>query len=279
MLADTVSSILQGHDVPTELIIIDQSVEPHSTLADLKTDRVCDIRYFLTRTIGASRARNAGIAAAQHSILAFTDDDMLATPDWFGNLIQALVNLGSQYAVTGQVLPTAAEVPGGFAPSPKIDETPAVYGGRVGKDVLYSGNMAVYHSSIEKIGGFDERLGPGTAFPAAEDNDFGLRLLEGGYHIAYVPQAMIYHRAWRSERDHIRLRWNYARGQGAFYAKHLCLRDHYMLGRLVNGVKNHAVQCLRRVRHDRNSAHGDAMYILGLLSGVVQWLLTQRTSR
>ena len=96
-----------------------------------------------------------------------------------------------------------------FAPSTKVDTAPAVYHGRLHEDVLYTGNMAMDRSAARAVGVFDERLGPGTSFPSAEDNDFGFRLLEAGYRIVYVPEALLYHRAWRSERDYVRLRWSY----------------------------------------------------------------------
>jgi hypothetical protein len=37
-------SILAGEEVPTELIIVDQSDVPHPTLATFTTDRACDSR-------------------------------------------------------------------------------------------------------------------------------------------------------------------------------------------------------------------------------------------
>ena len=66
---------------------------------------------------------------------------------------------------------------------------PAVYEGRIGTDVLAGGHMATFRSLLRTVGGFDERLGPGLNFPAAEDNDLGFRMLETGYRILYVPEA------------------------------------------------------------------------------------------
>ena len=116
-----------------------------------------------------------------------------------------------------------------------------VYHGRIYKDVLYSGNMALYRTAIDEVGNFDECLGPGTHFPAAEDNDLGFRLLEAGYCIRYVPEAILYHHAWRSQSQVLQLRWAYARGQGAFYAKHLRMGDLYMLRRMLRHLR---LQCL-----------------------------------
>jgi GT2 family glycosyltransferase len=202
---------------------------------------------------------------AQHDILVFTDVDVRVTPTWFGNIVSALVGSAPRSVVTGRVLPTETEKPAGFAPSTKADENPVVYAGRIGEDVLYSNNAAMLRSVINDVGNFDIRLGLGTPFPAAEDCDYGFRLREAGYRIIYVPEAMLYHRAWRNERDYLPLRWSYGYGQGAYYAKYLSLTDRYMLWRMIPHVKNHALVFAWRVRRQRHLAYGDAGYLLGVL--------------
>jgi glycosyltransferase involved in cell wall biosynthesis len=161
LLLDAVESVLAGEQVPSEIILIDQSDVPNPALKQKQEFRGCWIRYHWTDSRGVSVARNAGAMAAQHDVLVFMDDDMIAPSDWFGTLVLALIRLGHRGVVTGQVAPAAA---GGFAPSTKVDPTPALYEGRTGTDILYTGNMALYRATFIEVGGFDERLGPGTAF-------------------------------------------------------------------------------------------------------------------
>jgi GT2 family glycosyltransferase len=278
-LLDTVESVLQGDEVPTELILIDQSDAPHPSLATLKHNRACELRYLWTPSVGVSRARNTGAAAAQHAILVGIDDDMFVPSRWFGTLVRALVNAGPRAIVTGKVLPTAPQVPGGFAPTVVMREAAAIYEGRIGMDVLPSCHMALYRSAFEEVGGFDERLGPGAPFPSADDNDFGFRLLEAGYRIVYVPEAVVYHRAWRSEGDYLRMRWIYGRGKGGYYGKYLSLRDRYMLRRMAWDIGHRIFGFpVRLWRHPR-LAYGDPVYIFGILCALVQWLLLQPRTR
>ncbi|HEX6979284.1 MAG TPA: glycosyltransferase [Alphaproteobacteria bacterium] len=277
LLEAAVASILAGDDVPAELIIVDQSDAPHPRLSCLRTGRPCDIRYFWTRSVGLSRANNRGVAAARHDLLVFTHDDVLAPPRWFGAIVRALAAAGSRDVITGRVLPTEAETPGGLVPTFVVDDVAKVYEGRIGNDVLFPLNMAMRRSVIRDVGPFDERLGPGTRFPAGEDNDFGLRLLEAGYRIAYVPEAALFHRAWRS--DHLRLRWLYGRGQGGFFAKHLGLRDRYMTNRMLRALAHYLRRALSRSRRAPRLAAGDALYAAGIAFGALEWLLTHRMLR
>jgi GT2 family glycosyltransferase len=136
--------------------------------------------------------------------------------------------------------------------------------------------MAAFRSAFEKVGGFDERLGPGTPFYAADDNDLGFRLLEAGYRIVYVPEAVVYHRAWRPGREYLPMRWKYGVAKGGYYAKYLSLKDGYMLRRMVYDIGHRILGFPVRLLTNRRLAYGDPVYILGILRGTMQWLLTER---
>jgi GT2 family glycosyltransferase len=280
LLSDTVDSVLAGHEVPTEIVIIDQSAQSHPTLIALKPDRACAIHYVWSQSVGLSRARNEGLWAAHHAWIAIIDDDMYVHPDWFGALMRKLMEASPRAVVTGQVRPSESEVASGFAPSTIEDQTPAVYQGRVLIEVLNAGNMALHGSMIQTVGSFDERLGAGSAFRSAEDNDLGYRLLEAGYRVLYVPEAIVYHRAWRSSREYVPLRWSYGFGRGAFFAKHLNLHDRFMLRRMLTVFGQYFSRLVRYVLvRSRWQTIGDAVFIVGMFSGSMKWLLTQTRSR
>lgn len=279
MLAETIDSILAGTMVPAELIVVDQSRSPNEAWAHRPLVGASELRYLWTQSVGLSRARNIGLAAAQHDLVVFTDDDVFATEGWLERLVHALCEAGPRTVVTGQVRPSE-ERPGYFTPSTKRDDLPAVYEGRVPiamGGVLLGVNMGMYRSAIEEVGLFDEELGAGASFPSSEDNDLGFRLLEAGYRIIYVPEALLYHRAWRSNRELIPLWWGYGVGQGAFYAKHLSLRDPYILKCLCWDVMRHVRRLPRRLwQRNRPGAVKDVMYTFGILYGATRWRLTWR---
>ena len=274
LLGDTVNSVLSAEERPDELIIVDQSDFRNDAVASL-THPAVRIRYDWTPSVGVSMGRNRGVQSAHHSIVAFLDDDMYVAPNWYGALIGALVKVGPPAAVTGRVLAGPAEAPGAYLNlTVHTWEEPRIHVGRIGRDVLATGHMAVFRSTFQSVGQLDERLGPGTRFPGAEDNDLGFRLLEAGCRIVYEPRSVVYHRSWRGKQAYVPLFWRYGRGQGAFYAKHLRRNDGYMLQRFRADVSRYAHLLPDRVRcrHVLELARSSA-FLAGVLAGGAEWLV------
>jgi GT2 family glycosyltransferase len=278
-LVDLVASILAGETLPSEIIVVDDSDSRNETLLGMAASAGCELRYLWNRSTGLSRANNVGIRLARHDILVFTQDDVLVARDWLANLVGALLVAGPQTVVTGQVRPGVAERPGSFAPSTTREEKAVLYSGRIGKDVLYLQNMAMRREVADALGDFDGDLGPGTAFPSAEDNDFAYRLLEAGYQILYAPQAVTTHRAWRTADDRLTVEWHYGLGQGAFYAKHMHWRDRYMVRRMARDIWQYAIRFPFRLCLRPRQAKADALFVGGLLVGAVQWTYMKRVAR
>jgi GT2 family glycosyltransferase len=275
---ELVKSIISAETVPAEIVVVDQSDEPDLELSTYASERGCLVTYRNSPARGASAARNEGIMLARNDILVFVDDDVLAAPDWLSTLVATLEEADDHTVVTGQVRSGAPESAGGFAPSLNEDEKEAVYEGRAAANVLWTGNMAIFRATVDRIGTFDERLGPGNKrFPGGgEDNDFCFRLLEAGHRIVYEPKAVVYHRAWRPPRDYVGVRWRYGRGQGGFYGKHLRLRDPYILWQLTRHVASCSAAALRELPRNPRQAAGSAAYATGILTAAGEWVVTKR---
>jgi hypothetical protein len=163
---------------------------------------------------GASLARNVGWRAATTERVAFVDDDVLVTPRW-------------RERITG---PTADFVLGGVDEHP--DDAPherpvSVTSGGEGRVVDRegplepggAGNLLVLRRALEKVGGFDERLGPASWFASAEDLDLVDRLLAAGYLGWFEPTAQAWHLQWRDDGQALALHWAYGKGMGARLAR------------------------------------------------------------
>jgi glycosyltransferase involved in cell wall biosynthesis len=275
MLYETVESILVGDVVPDEIVIVDQSDVLRELPIDGAAERGCAIRHIHTSFAGLSRANNLGISQARNELLVFTHDDVRVTHEWFATLRAALIEGGPRMVVTGRIL-ASEEAGSGFAPTLSVSEKASEYRGRIPFDVLKPLNMGLYRTTALTVGGFDERLGPGTSFPGAEDSDLGFRLLEHGYTIRYVPVALLYHRAWRPWREYLPLRWRYGVAQGAFYAKHLSIRDRHMLRRIVSDLNHRTRRFVRRFPREGVPALRDPVFLAGNLVGAIRWWARHR---
>ncbi|MDD5201108.1 MAG: glycosyltransferase [Terrimicrobiaceae bacterium] len=136
---------------------------------------------------GLSVARNVGGHAASGEILAYTDSDCMADPDWLYYLVQTLTS-GAYAGVGGPNISPPAEdwiqacvsaAPGGPSHVLLTD---------VVAEHIPGCNMAFHKWAFEKIGGFDPEYRK-----AGDDVDFCWRLQQEGQVIAFSPAAIVWH--------------------------------------------------------------------------------------
>ncbi|MFL6238328.1 MAG: glycosyltransferase family 2 protein [Actinomycetes bacterium] len=162
---------------------------------------------------GASRARNVGWRNATHPLIAFIDDDVHVADDWADRMAEALLAEGVAF-VTGRIgVLQGQEV---HDPQPvMLDPEGRRLDAHTRADFGASANVGLHRWALEGVAGFDERIGPATWFPGAEDKDLFDRLVLKGYVGRYDPAVSVDHDAWRSRRDRLRQQWGYGKGTGA----------------------------------------------------------------
>ena len=177
------------------------------------------VTYLRADLQGASRARNVGWRAARHEVVAFIDDDVRVLPGWASALRDAFESHPSVAFVTGRLQLPPDVIWTDVPISTKEDTEPALLEALTPGLLGHSANLAVRRCALRAIGGFDERLGAGADFMAAEDNDLWDRLFAVGLVGRYEPDARAWHEQWRRRRDLIALNWSYGFGSGARVAK------------------------------------------------------------
>jgi glycosyltransferase involved in cell wall biosynthesis len=226
-LAYTVHSIIAQTWPDWELLIVGQGQDPELERAGQRLEQLDSrIHYIHLEQKGISRARNAGLRAATGEIVAFTDDDCEAAPDWLATLASLFAQHPEVGMIGGALLapPVSrwklesclAFIPLETIYDPTTAQTPPPAWGWIGA------NFAMRKSVADQIGAFDEYLGVGAAeFPAAEDTDYNRRVLAAGVRVLCSPAAVMRHTygVRRGARQYLRLTWSYARGNAGLDGK------------------------------------------------------------
>lgn len=155
---------------------------------------------------GPAAARNTGIHAASHDILAFTDNDCEVEPDWARHLFVYLRDAPRSVAgVGGRVLAAGNDVFGRYFTYHKILD-PFLSEGRY----LYvvTANCALRRATIVEVGGFDEVI----RVPGGEDPGVCFKLLAAGHQLHYRPEAVVRHHYRIGLRDFARTFFRYGAG-------------------------------------------------------------------
>lgn len=273
-LARCVDALFGGRAAPCEVIVADQSAGPGTRDAvEERASRGLPIVHLPLPRRGVSRARNAGVATATSSIVAFTDDDCVPDDAWLVELLGVLQGDPGAAAVAGRVLPLGPPAPQLHAVASRTRARPADHRGpalpwRVGT----GGNIAVRREWLERVGGWDERLGPGAPGRAAEDVDLIRRLLRSGARIRYTPAALVLHERV-DERGYRASRRRYGFGMGA--AAGLWMREGDPLAplMLVAWLGERLRLLGGALLHGRApAARAEARMLTGALDGVYQGL-------
>jgi len=184
-LADAIKSVQKQTYRDCELLVIDDgSTDGSAAVAKEFGDT---IRYIHQANGGVCKARNAGIAAARGSYIAFLDQDDLWLPDKLADQVAYLENhpeIGAVYCqckVTGEGW-LRSDV---YYTEPVKDDVIGVISG----PCLLMTTTLFRKDVLHKIGGFDETLvGAG-----GEDMDLTVRLKQVAQ-VAYVPTVLAEYR-------------------------------------------------------------------------------------
>lgn len=179
----------QDHGLVEVIVVDDGSIDATAAIAE-----AAGVRVIRTPPVGASAARNLGIEAARGEIVAFTDGDCVAEPDWVSALVGALHTSGATGVGGRQVNVFPAATHGlrdGFEAFFRAASIVSDYtrGDDRPRPVAHNPSCcsAYVTGALRDVGGFTPGLWPG------EDVDLDLRLARRGATFYYVPWAVVHH--------------------------------------------------------------------------------------
>jgi glycosyltransferase involved in cell wall biosynthesis len=201
-LGAAIDSLL-AQDFPGEfeIIVVDNaSTDNTRTVVEAKTHAY--LHYVYEPTLGLSVARNTGAAKAQAPILAYLDDDAVASQQWLRVLLAAYQTHEKLAIAGGKVTLLWAE--GSIPPqwlSAGLAANLGLYD--LGEDVIWIDrpgltprglNYSIRRTFLELVGGFDINLGRvGKNLLSNEELLMTELALQQGWQVAYLPDALVAH--------------------------------------------------------------------------------------
>jgi glycosyltransferase involved in cell wall biosynthesis len=193
-----------------EVLVVDNAPSSDATLRLVERRR--GVRYAREPRQGLDWARNRAIEEAAGEIIAFTDDDAVADPEWLGAIAAAFLRDPAVAAVTGLVLPSELDTEAqvlferyrsfgrGFVTRRVAPERGGPMAHRYGAagDYGTGANMAFRRVVFDRIGPFDPALDVGTLSRGGGDLEMFFRVLKEGHALVYEPRAIVRHRHRRT---------------------------------------------------------------------------------
>ncbi|MDP5017178.1 MAG: glycosyltransferase [Dolichospermum sp.] len=185
-----------------EVLVVDNGSSDHTR--EVVEQRATDsrLKYIFEPTLGLSVARNTGAKAANAEILAYLDDDAVASPSWLKLLLSAYLS-NPQLAIAGGKITLLW--PPGIAPPKWISTELAGNLGAydLGDQLVYIDkpgltprglNYSIRSSFLTEVGGFDLQLGRvGKNLLSNEELQMTEFALQRHWQVAYIPEALVAH--------------------------------------------------------------------------------------
>jgi GT2 family glycosyltransferase len=264
LLHDCLRSVLAGTIWPGQITVVDQGQESDiaSWLDEISALGI-GTRYIPSTDTGRARGLNLGLRSVDTEFVCITDDDCLVADSWIEAIAETLHKQPGR-VVTGQVLATGSEPMLNTAEGsrPSLATRPGLL-----FDRLSGGNFAAPMTAFWRAGLFDDDL----RLSYCEDGEWAYRALRRGVEIAFVPNATVSHRGWRSEQQRKAQYRGYAASQAAFSGKYLRRGDLFIACRaLLNLAKAAKRWLIGSIDGNRDAAANGKAYVSQFLPGLLR---------
>jgi GT2 family glycosyltransferase len=201
-----------------EVIVVDQNDDERLVPVLREFERAFTLSRLRCQR-GLSRSRNAGLAHARGDIVGFPDDDARYEGNTLSRVHAFFAGNPGVGGLTGRALADPRD-----RATPRFARRARWVTPEAAWTCGISCTMFFRRALVERIGGFDERLGlgSGTRWLAGEEADLLLRALESGARVRYDPSLTVRHPGHRGAfTDAARIRGaTYGRGMGFVMRRH-----------------------------------------------------------
>jgi GT2 family glycosyltransferase len=162
---------------------------------------------------GLSVARNVGLHAATGAIIAYTDSDCFADPDWLTHLVYQFERSGADAVGGPNLTPEDGWLAACVAAAPG-QPTHVLESDQVAEHIPGC-NMAFRKDALVAINGFDPQYRK-----AGDDVDICWRLQQAGRWITFAPGAFVWHHRRQGPRSYFKQQGGYGEAESLLYFKH-----------------------------------------------------------
>jgi len=177
-IADALDSLVV-QEGPIEIIVVDgYSTDRTQEIVQEYASKYPFVHLYVA---GSSRgdSLNYGLRQAKADIIALTDGDCIANPNWVREIRRCIIERGADM-VAGRSINI------GLSAWERLDRVELF---NKGFDCTWPGcNLAFRKEVFETVGGVD------PWFVTAEDIDFNIRATNAGFSLVYNPKAIVYNR-------------------------------------------------------------------------------------
>ena len=214
-ISELLESLLAQGRNDFEVIIVDQNADDRVAPILAPYSLRLGITHLRSAIRNANHARNLGLRAARGEIVTFPDDDCLYPAGVLARVDAAFRATPSLGVLTGP----AASPEGGLGSGRWRETSGAIDLTNVWTSVIEF-NLFLSRHLMLALGGFDEKLGPGTRWGSAEGNDLVCRAMARGAVAQYDADLRITHPDKRLTEVAVSRAASYGRGLGFVLRRH-----------------------------------------------------------
>ncbi|HCY35675.1 MAG: hypothetical protein DKM50_06810 [Candidatus Margulisiibacteriota bacterium] len=191
-----------------EVIVVDNgSSDNTKQITENFIGKIKNLKYFYEATPGLHVGRHIGLKEAQADILVYTDDDIIAFPNWLAGVKESFQNQSADL-VGGKILPRFETAPPSWIMdmwNKRSDQGQALgylslldFGDEI-KEIsphyVWGCNFAIRKSILLDAGGFHPDGMPQELIRYRGDGEtfVSQHVMEKGYKTLYNPKASVYH--------------------------------------------------------------------------------------
>lgn len=240
-----------------EVVVVDVSTSPVDQVLEPFRQQLRLIHH-PTANGGVAANRNVGAELASGEVLAFLDDDCVASPTWLAELVATVQDDPSVLVGAPTVHPAPETV--SAAAGQVITELVDGFFNPPGQEpsFLPGLNFALNRRRYLSLGGCD----CGYGLLAAEDRDFVDRWQRAGGRLALCGKSVVRHEHRASLQGFVRQYFNYGRGAWHFHRQ----RQRQRVGRLRRDARLHLMLPKRLIQPMRDVAPRWRLQVLLLLA-------------